>query len=57
MVSAWGSGGIDGQVTSVSGADRVRLCGYVKRLTLNSSGYLEFPDRMVEVRTCATSSA
>ena len=47
MVSGWGSGPINGQVTSVSGAARVRLCGYVKRSSLNSADYLEFPDRTV----------
>ena len=57
MVSARGSGRIDGQVTPVSGADRVRLCGHVKHPSPNSAGYLEFPDRTVWVRACATSSA
>ena len=57
MVSARGSGRIDGQVRSVSGAGRVRLCGHVKRSSPNSAGYLEFPDRTVWVRACATSSA
>ena len=37
--------------------DRVRLCGHVKLSSLNPAGYLEFPDRTVEVRTCATSSS
>ena len=41
----------------LSEADRVRLCGHVKLSSLNPAGYLEFPDRTVEVRTCATSSA
>ena len=43
--------------SQLSGADRVRLCGHVKLSSLNSAGYLEFPDRTVEVRTSATSSA
>ena len=47
MVSVRGSGRIDGQVRSVSGAGRVRLRGHVKRSTLNSADYLEFPDRTV----------
>ena len=37
----------------MSGVGRVRLCGYVKRSTLNSAGYLEVPDWTVGVRTCA----
>ena len=36
-----------GQVTSASGTGRVRLCGHVKRSSLNSAGYLEFPDGTV----------
>ena len=49
----WGSG--CSQLKSVSGADRVRLCGRVKLSLLNSADYQEYPDR--EVGACATSSA
>ena len=54
MVSIRGSGRIDGQVTSVSEAGRVRLCGHVTRSYV---GCLEYPDQRVGVRTGATSSA
>ena len=53
MVSARGSGRIDGQVTSMSGTGRVRLCGRVKCSSLNSAGNLKFPDRTVRVRGLA----
>ena len=33
------------------------LMGHAKRSTLNYAVYPEFPDRMVEVRTCVTSIA
>ena len=49
MVSARGNGHIDGQVTSVSRAGSVRLCGHVKRSLLNAAGYMKFPDRTVGV--------
>ena len=51
MVSARGSGSIVGQVTSVSGTGRIRLCGHVKRSSLNSAGYLEFPIGRYESET------
>ena len=47
MISARGSGRIAGQVTSVSGAGCVQLCGHAMYLSLNPAGYLEFPDRTV----------
>ena len=56
MVSGRGSGRINGQVMSVSGTGRARLCGHVKRSILNSAGCLEFPDLTVGIRACATSS-
>ena len=58
VVSAWGSGSIDGQVRSVSGAGRVTLNVWrdVKRSSMNSAGYQEFPHRTVGVRTCEISS-
>ena len=55
--AAGGSGRTEGQLTSVSGEDRVRLCGHVKLSLLNPAEYPEFPDRTVGVRTCATSFA
>ena len=53
MVSAWGSGRIDDQVTLVSGTSRVRLYQRVKYSSLNSTGNLKFPDRTVRVRGLA----
>ena len=55
MVCGRGSG--CSQLKSVSGADRVRLCGHVKLSLLNSADYQEYPDRKVWARACATSSA
>ena len=55
MVCGRGSG--RSQLKSVSGTDRVRLCGHVKLSLLNSADYPEYPDRKVGVRACATSSA
>ena len=57
VVSNRGSEQIDGQVTLVSRTGRVRLCGHVKRSSLNYAGYLEFTDGMLGVRACATSFA
>ena len=57
MVSTRGRERIDGQMTSVSEAGCARLYGYVKRSSLNSAGYLEFPERTVGVRTSAKNSA
>ena len=51
------SGSGRSQLKSVSGADRVRLCGHVKISLLNSADYQEYPDRKVGARACATSSA
>ena len=45
MVCGRGSG--RSQLKSVSGADRVRLCGHVKLSLLNSDDYQEYPDRKV----------
>ena len=55
MVCGRGSG--RSQLKSVSGTDRVRLCGHVKLSPLNSADYPEYPDRKVGLRACATSSA
>ena len=55
MVCGRGSG--RSQLKSVSGTDRVRLCGHVKLSLINSADYPEYPDRKVGVRACATSSA
>ena len=52
-----GSGRAKGKLTSVERGGRVQLCGHVKLPSLNSVGYLEFPDLTVDVRTSATSSA
>ena len=53
----WGRDSGRSQFKSLSGADRVRLCGQVKLPLLNSADYPEYPDRKVGVRACATSSA
>ena len=54
---AIGGSGLKASWRQSRGAGRVRLCGHVKLSSLNPAGYLEFTDRTVEVRTCATSSA
>ena len=55
MVCGRGSG--RSQLKSVSGADRVRLCGHVRLSFLNSADYQEYPDRKVGARACAECAA
>ena len=55
MVCGRGSG--RNQLKSVSGADRARLCGYVKLSLLNSADYQEYPDRKVGASACTTLQA